>query len=286
MDTYYATNGLITQPGEWTNAVFNLPTEIAELVKVVQGLMVHVHWAGRYGLSLLPQRMEELQLRKVALMLQRIMELDDRPLTEPRALEKRLVGNCRDFSTLLCSFLRCQGIPARARCGFGTYFTPGQYEDHWVCEYWQDKRWVLVDAQIDEFQREVLKLDFDTLDVPRDKFIVGGKAWHMCRQKEAEPNDFGILDMGGLWFIRGNLVRDIAALNKVELLPWDSWGLVEGQDTDLTSDDIQLLDKLALATMDSQTDDELVRELHLDSRLRVPATIKSYTDGGAMEVEL
>lgn len=126
MHYYYATNGLITELGDWTDEVLSLPSDIADLVKVIQGLMIHIYWAGRYELSLSPQRMEEVQFRKVAPMLQRIIELDARPLTEARSLEKRLVGNCRDFSTLVCSFLRAQGIPTRARCGFGTYFTPGK----------------------------------------------------------------------------------------------------------------------------------------------------------------
>jgi hypothetical protein len=37
---------------------------------------------------------------------------------------------------------------------------------------------------------------------------------------------FGILDMHGLWFIAGNLVRDIASLAGMEMLPWDSWDLM------------------------------------------------------------
>lgn len=41
-----------------------------------------------------------------------------------------------------------------------------------------------------------------------------------------------------------------------------------------------------MATMDAQTDDELIRELYLDSRLRVPALIKSYPNDGAEEVVL
>jgi hypothetical protein len=28
----------------------------------------------------------------------------------------------------------------------------------------------------------------------------------------------------GQWFIRGNIARDLASLNKVEMLPWDGWG--------------------------------------------------------------
>ena len=75
----------------------------------------------------------------------------------PRPLDRRLVGNCRRFSVLLVAMLRHQGVPARARCGFGAYFLPNHFEDHWVVEYWNQEggRWVFVDAQLDELQREV-----------------------------------------------------------------------------------------------------------------------------------
>ena len=54
----------------------------------------------------------------------------------------------RDFTV---AFLRAAGVPARARCGFGAYFRPGWFEDHWVVEYWNATaaRWQLVDAQLD-----------------------------------------------------------------------------------------------------------------------------------------
>lgn len=72
--------------------------------------------------------------------------MNDSPLTLARPLEERLVGNCRNFSTMLCAMLRYRGVPARARRGFGTYFEPNQYMDHWVCEYWKadEQRWVMV----------------------------------------------------------------------------------------------------------------------------------------------
>jgi hypothetical protein len=121
--------------------------------------------------------------------------------------------------------LRHQGRPARARCGFGAYFLPDHFEDHWVCEVWEpaQDRWVLVDSQLDVFQQQALAISFDPLDVPRDQFIVAGKAWEMCRAGQADPACFGIFDMHGLWFIWGNVVRDFLALNKVEILPWDWW---------------------------------------------------------------
>jgi len=228
---YYSTPGPVTAPGKHAALLGGLPAEVGSLVEVVQGLLLHVHWAVRYGIRLSEERNQEAQLRTVEKMLGRIAALDDRPLTAARPLELRLIGNCRDFSTLLCALLRHQGIPARARCGFGAYFLPSHYEDHWVCEYWRadEARWVLVDAQLDAFQRRILGVRFDPLDVPRDQFITGGRAWQMARSGEADPESFGIFDMHGLWFIRGNVIRDLLALGKLEVLPWDHWGImVEG----------------------------------------------------------
>jgi NADH-quinone oxidoreductase subunit H len=62
--------------------------------------------------------------------------------------------------------LRAKGVPARSRCGFGAYFTPGFYEDHWVAEFFDGSRWRLADAQFDEFQRGRLRIGFDVTDVP------------------------------------------------------------------------------------------------------------------------
>ncbi len=70
---------------------------------------------------------------------------------------------------------------------------------------------MLVDAQLDPLQSDVLAIDFDPLNVPRDRFLVAGKSWEMCRSGRADPELFGIFDMHGMWFIRGNLVRDTAA---------------------------------------------------------------------------
>ena len=154
------------------------------------------------------------------------MAHDARPLTEARAPAERQVGVCRHFTLLHVAMLRRAGIRARARCGFGAYFEKGKYLDHWVTEYWNEgrKAWVLVDAQLDARQRELFRIAFDPLDVPRDQFLVAGDAWQRCRAGKADPSAFGILDMYGLWFIAGNVIRDVAALNDHVMLPWDVWG--------------------------------------------------------------
>lgn len=230
---FYGAPGPVTGLGNHAHLAAALPADIGGMRDIVQGLLLHVFWAERQGVHLTEDRRAELNLRRVDRQLERLLALDSSPLSLARPLERRLVGNCRDFSTLMAGLLRARGIPARARCGFATYFRPDSFEDHWTCECWDAgaSRWRLVDAQLDAFQREKLGIDFDPLDVPRNRFLRGGAAWLACRAGAADPERFGIHDMHGPWFVRGDLVRDFMALNKVELLPWDhGWGHLAGED--------------------------------------------------------
>lgn len=270
---YYARPGPMTDPRQHATLLDGLPREIRALCEVVQGLLLHVFWAERYGYKPSLEHQQEVQIRPVDAKLERILELDDSPLTVARPLDRRLIGNCRDFTVMLCAFLRHQGVPARARCGFGAYFLPNHYEDHWVCEYWnaQAQRWMLVDAQLDALQGNVLRISFDTCDVPRNQFLTGGRAWQMCRSGGADSDRFGIFDMHGLWFVQGDLVRDFLALNKIEILPWDPWGLMGGPETALSAEDARLLDHIAALTL---AGDEAFPELRAlyesEPRLRMP----------------
>jgi hypothetical protein len=286
--TYFTQQGRMSDPGVYASLYENLPTSISELVKLVQGITIHIFWAERYGLKIPAERMDELQLRSMERRLARTIELDPRPLGEARSIEKKLLGNCRDHSLLLASLLRHQGIPARARCGFGAYFMPDHFEDHWVTEYWnqENSRWVLVDAQLDDLQCDVMKIPFDTLDVPRDQFIVGGKAWQMCRSGEQDADKFGIFDMHGLGFVRGNFVRDVASLNKMELLPWDCWGVILNEKLD-NPDDLSVLDEVATLTASDVPDFEAVRSRYeSDPRLHVNGSLLSYVNGNMVEVSM
>jgi hypothetical protein len=287
--TYFAQYGKMTEPGPYAHLYDNLPSDVPSLVKVVQGLMVHVFWGERYGLNLSEERQAEVQLRSMERRLARTLELNPRALTTARPNDQKIVGNCRDFSVTLASMLQSKGIPARPRCGFGAYFERGLYIDHWVCEYWNEaeQRWVLVDAQLDELQRNVLKISFNTLDVPRNQFIVGGAAWKMCRSEQADPHTFGIFDMNGMDFVKGDFIRDVAALNKVELLPWDCWGMILAESATLPPDDISMLDRLADLTHADVPDFDLVRQLYeSDPRLRVGDAIQSYVNGNMEQIAL
>lgn len=220
---YFAAPAPMSDLSRFTDRLQELPADLPGLVTALQGLMVHIFWAKAYGLDLDDTRQAEVQIRPAWRKLVRLLELDSAPLNQARPPERRLVGNCRDFTLLLVSFLRARGVPARARCGFGTYFIPGHFEDHWVAEVWQDGCWVQVDAQLDALQRDRLGIQFDPLHLPEGAFLTGGQAWQLCRAGKANPDDFGIFEWKGWSFIAGDLLRDVLALRKFEILPWDHW---------------------------------------------------------------
>jgi Transglutaminase-like superfamily len=224
---FYAAPGPMTDFGGVPGGVFDgLPTEPAALARTVQGVIVHEFWAHAYDFDVPESRLTDLQARSAVEMTDRIQRLHTAPLAVERPAEQRMIGNCRHFSTLSCALLRRAGVPARARCGFASYFEAGKHVDHWVTEYWHadERRWVRIDAQLDAVQRDALQPEFDTEDQPPGPFLPAGEAWQQCRRGQADPGDFGILDLWGLWFVQANVVRDLAALNKMELLPWDVWG--------------------------------------------------------------
>lgn len=276
---YYKGSAPMAAAGARSMELRALPNDLAKQCEVIQGVLVHRDMAPwLYDLKLSEQQYADGNIRPVELMLKRIHELDDRPLTIARNPAHRMPTVCRHFSLLLTAILREHGIPARSRCGFGAYFNAGKFEDHWVTEYWNAKqsRWILVDAQMDPIQRKTFALKFDPLDVPRDAFIIAGDAWQRCRTGRGDPSKYGLshINMAGMWFIAGNVVRDFASLNRIEALPWDVWGMMEMGDEALTDERKALLDKVAALTLAG--DDALpeIRKLYeSDERLRIPPMV-------------
>jgi hypothetical protein len=279
---FYRRQSRMSDAGPHAIALVALPRDPAGLAGVAQGLILHEHWAGAYGQTLPDARRSEVHLRAISAMLDQLFVHDPRPLSQARALEDRLIGNCRDFTLLTVAALRAHGAPARARCGFASYFEPGKLVDHWVAEYWRDSdnRWIMVDAQIDALQAGRIKPDFDLLDVPANRFLTAGAAWRACRAGDANPDDFGIMDMHGLWFIAGNLVRDAAAVAGVEMLPWDSWGAMPGPVEAIDDTSLAWFDHLAELTRDPDAAfDDLVAVNRDDTRQRLPPVVFNAVRG-------
>jgi hypothetical protein len=179
------------------------------------------------------------------------------------------VGTCRHFAVLSCALLRLRGIPARARCGFATYFLAGKSVDHWIIEYWRDaeSRWVRVDA-------EVVGTDLvrDAADLAVDEFLTGGESWMRYRAGAIDPDLFGVAGVDYAWGIgeiRGNAIRDLAALCKVEMLPWDEWGrMTDSYDGKTGSDYDELMDVVAAAC--ASNDLATIQETYATEDLAVP----------------
>jgi hypothetical protein len=275
---YYTAPANMTSAGRYASLFDPLPRDVTALAAVAQGLLIHEHIAEAYGATLTDEDRSTVHIRPVEQLLERIVARDDRPLATSRAVADRVAGNCRHFTVLMVAMLRAQGTPARARCGFGAYFVDGRLEDHWVCEYWHagQERWMLVDAQIDERQCGMFRIDFDLTDVPRDRFLVAGDAWARCRAGAADPKAFGLslINEAGYWWIAGNLMRDVAALDNIELLPWDCWGAMPKPEEQIDDDRVALFDHLAALTQDPDADLTEVRRLcQEDERLRVPPAV-------------
>jgi hypothetical protein len=76
--------------------------------------------------------------------------------------------------------------------------------------------------------------------------------------------------------IRGNLVKDLAALNKLEMLRWDEWGeMGAGYDDTAGPAYDALLDRCAQSVTDD--DPETIVPLATLPELRVPDTLVSAT---------
>ena len=229
-------------------------------------LVIHPNDAN--ALDLPADRFTANQLRPAAALIEAILALDPAALDVPRGPDRRIIGTCRHFAVLSCALLRYRGVSARVRCGFATYFQAGQGVDHWIAEYWQeqDKRWVRVDSQI---------LGQSVLAVPEDlrpgQFLSGGEAWKAFRDGQVDAAQFGVYGTGnwGPAEIRGNAIKDLAALNKVEMLPWDEWGRMGASYKGQTGSDYdELLDTIAdVCTADDATG---IAELYACDDLRVP----------------
>jgi transglutaminase superfamily protein len=241
MTSFDSPGRLTALTGISSDALAGLPDDPAGLCRVVSGLVIQPHEAGAAGVP--SSRVGEKNIRPAAQIIDALLAVDGSPLSSPREPGARVVGTCRHFAVLSTALLRHRGIGARARCGFATYFQAGQGLDHWVTEYWDGGRWVRIDSEA---------LPLAVLDRPEDlrpgEFLTGGEAWAAHRAGEIDAGKFGVwgTENWGPAEIRGNAVRDIASLNKLEMLPWDEWGRMEASYKGETGADYDdLMDRIA-----------------------------------------
>lgn len=280
---FYGTHSTFSDPGVQAHRYTDLPADPNELARIARDLVIHRGEGEVFGHAVAADRLrDDAETRYVEDFLRLISERSAAPLTERREAGDRFVGVCRDFVLLHCSFLRHVGVPARMRIGFANYFgDPEQYGDHVVTEYRHPVRgWLLADPQLaDPAVAGAFGADVDPMDVPRHRFLVAGSAWRAVESAAADPMAFGHRNpedpMAGEWFIAHSMRLDLAALNKVEMLLWDIWGVREDGYRDVTDEIRDLYDRVAVAAGDKVSFDTVRALFARDDRLRTPQTVYS-----------
>jgi hypothetical protein len=274
----YASQSACSDPRAYAHLFDRLPTDIPQMTAVIRNLIVHYR-AG--GVALDPVRMAEIDHRWMDRLLETDQNRFDAPLSEPRPVEQRVAGCCRDFSLLTVAALRHRGVPARTRIGFAGYFEPPWHHDHVVVDYWNGERWVFMDPQLEPDD----PWTFDPNDMPRgfgapiEPFVTAAQVWSAYRRGDIDPETYGVdgdLPFHGPWFIRNYVIGELAHRQRDELLLWDLWG-----DMSLELDgDLELIDRVAALLLaadlgDEAAEAELATLYATDSRLRPGDQIRS-----------
>lgn len=280
-------------PGRHTDVTgFGLEVSSVEAaVRVVQGLLVYDLAAkDLYGVELTAAQAGAVHERDAAALLELARTIDPRPLDQPRTPGERIGGRCNTYTLLTVALLRAAGIPARSRCGFGAYFVPGFYEDHWVAECWspEERRWILVDAQLDETWQRTIGMNASIpAIVGPEQFLTAGHAWQAWRAGQLDADRCGLtsIDEHGAFWIAGNLRLDLAALNKVEMLPWDVWGLGWEPPEQPTSEMLAAFDAIAALTVDPDHRlEDVLDRYESDPSFRMDGTVFSVALGEQQRV--
>ncbi|HEY0534689.1 MAG TPA: transglutaminase-like domain-containing protein [Actinoplanes sp.] len=261
--TSFASPGPLTSlAGVDARVLADLPSDPVSLCRVASRLVIQPHDASVAGVP--DTRLGEKQIRPASRIVAALLAEQDSPLAAGREPAARVVGTCRHFAVLSTALLRHRGIPARARCGFATYFQSGQGLDHWVTEFLEGGRWVRIDSEA---------LPLAVLERPEDlrpgEFLTGGEAWAAHRAGEIDAAKFGVwgTENFGPGEIRGNAIRDLASLNKLETLPWDEWGRMDASYKGETGADYdELMDRIAAVDDPEALYDEV-------PELRVPESL-------------
>lgn len=295
---HYRNQSIFSDPGEFAPWLVTLLPDLPTLHHAANQLVFHYSQRDQFAqLGIAEDRLREIDTRYADEMFRLVQALDGSPLGTPREPARRMLGCCRDYTLFLVAMARHHGIPARSRVGFATYFIPGWFGDHVVAEIWDASRncWRLVDANLDAgYTNPGDGHILNVLDLPRDRFLTAPNAWQRCRSGDADPERFRVdpdLDEPYLrsWpYLIHNLLTDLAALNRQEVILWDTWGLSDPEAT-VGPEQLAILDALAVDLSSEQMDANSVVSWSAHDVLRVPNPVTTWspaTPGESRLVEL
>jgi hypothetical protein len=297
-----------TDPGDFADVLAAVSPDPAALSAVARNLIVHYRASG--------EELPEATRGDVNLCwLDAILATDQRrhgeaPLTDAREPAQRVQGCCRDHSLFGVSVLRQHGHAARSRVGFAGYFTAGHHHDHVIVERWDSSsddigRWVCFDPELagrtDPDAEDIRGALPDSLDIEvalGAPFETAAQVWRGYRAGELEPSTYAIepgSDIGGPWFIHNYVLLEAAHRFGDEVLLWDSWGAMVGDQDPLDDPGaVALVDEIAallVAADDGDTAAEaaLYERYVADARLHPGTSVLRYAPLGEtapVEVDL
>jgi Transglutaminase-like superfamily len=276
--TFWRSQSPVTQPGAAADLLDALPADPDALTEISSQMVFHYRADGDWeanGIS--ADRAAEINLCYAADMFGRLLELEP-SLQAARSPAQRILGCCRDFSTLYVSILRHHRIPSRCRVGFASYFDADWWIDHVVVEVWHGGRWRMIDPELRVGFSAGDGGPLDRLDLRPDRFLTAAQAWLAARAGRIDPSRVVVAPMLEVPQTRGwpqlahDLVHDIAALNGIELLLWQDWGASLVEDV-LASDVVHVLDQSAKSAADPEVSLAVVQRWGAHELLRVPETV-------------
>ncbi|MFG2961454.1 transglutaminase domain-containing protein [Streptomyces sp. NPDC048291] len=208
-----------------------LPRDPLSICASAQNLVVSPQEAIAAGIP--ENRIKEQGVRPVRDLLAILTELWPERLERWRPLEVRVVGTTRHSAVLACSMLRAQGYATRVRCGYLAPISGKEPRTHWTTEWWSesDGRWIRM-----EFFPAISGSDRRSGQASIE-FVTAGEAWQLCRSRSPGRSPIGldIFGAGASAEISADVVRDLAALGKLEMLPTDAWGRMTAPQSGLAS---------------------------------------------------
>ncbi|MCA9833468.1 MAG: transglutaminase domain-containing protein [Thermomicrobiales bacterium] len=277
---FYRQQSVFTDPGEFAALWDTINPTIDEMAAAITPLLFHYRGDGDYAENgIAPERVEEINLRYAADMLSCVQRMEPITPGAPRDANKRMVGCCRDWALLFVSLARHHRFAARNRVGFAGYFAEGWWIDHTIAEIWDDVagRWRLVDPELRGPWTLSGGQEVNPVDISREIFLPGLDAWRRSRAGEFDAEKFVVApdlmvpDLRGWPYLRHNVVQDIAALNRSEMLLWDVWGIDQIEGREPTTEELAVLDEAANASTQAEW-----QALYATDGFRVPATVMSF----------
>ena len=260
MTRFYQQPSPTSDLGRHRDLAPGLPADPEALSAIVRGVLLHNYAAKMAGLSFPAERMSHMHTVGAEAILDNVLGLDPAPVDTERPDERKMVGFCYHFALLHCALLRATGTPARIRCGFASYFAPTRWIDHWVTEYWDGAGWVLTDPQIGRG------------GLTTDDFQDGVTAWPLCRGGATPAAWYGNGDLWGWDEVRGTLINDVAALNKVEVAGWYWCDRIKVEPLDQPHDELDTsLDTLSRRAASAESVEAIKECVDLYPELQPPA---------------